>query len=63
MRANPDVFKLKSVYNIIISLMVRLFTIYLSKESNPEVLAKKSFTTSHHINNLVVRFSQTVVRQ
>ena len=43
--------------------MVRLQTIYLSKECNPEVLAKKSFTTSHHINNLVVRFSQTVVRQ
>ena len=37
--------------------MVRLQTIYLSKECNPEVLAKKSFTTSHHINNLVVRFS------
>ena len=38
--------------------MVRLQTIYLSKECNPEILAKKSFTTSHHVNNLVVRFSQ-----
>ena len=34
--------------------MVRLQTIYLSKECNPEILAKKSFTTSHHTNNLVV---------
>lgn len=35
---------------------------YLSKESNPEVFSKKSFSSSHHIYNLLVRLGQTLVR-
>ena len=34
---------------------------YLSKEGNSEVLAEKSFSRSHHINNFLVRLRKALV--